>query len=472
MDDRLLVNNSILDDKVRKPLRGTIVKIVLPMLLIIVTFILCIVFIISRYYYTNRAYINSYKKVADVSLALDEFDQAVFNYCTYGGDTNYSIIEDKLVFFQYQYMDMEDNMSNFDREVYFEIEQVDVNLNAVRTQMEKLTKDLDLEAAMELYKGELGTRITACKSLVSNVLQIQTQVCNEKAQSTNIQVVIFIIVLIIMAVGFAGLYLWLCVFLRTRISKPIEDIEEWARMFRDDYCQMSPLKYNREDEIQQISDSFNIVRDKMREAQEKNEELNEALVKLNNEQMYKKQFVQKLYKEKRERINITNEAQHDGLTGLYNRRTFDDFVNEFVVRRPGDKEGTLFLVDMDNFKSVNDTLGHLAGDEALKTLAGAMRVVFPGGYLGRYGGDEFVVFMVDCVSPKDIERYAGELNRKMAKDIEANGKSVKVSVSIGAANTVGVRECSELYTKADKALYHSKENGRNQYTIYSDELVQ
>lgn len=472
MDDRLLVNNSILDDKVRKPLRGTIVKIVLPMLLIIVTFILCIVFIISRYYYTNRAYINSYKKVADVSLALDEFDQAVFNYCTYGGDTNYSIMEDKLVFFQYQYMDMEDNMSNFDREVYFEIEQVDVNLNAVRTQMEKLTKDLDLEAAMELYKGELGTRITACKSLVSNVLQIQTQVCNEKAQSTNIQVVIFIIVLIIMAVGFAGLYLWLCVFLRTRISKPIEDIEEWARMFRDDYCQMSPLKYNREDEIQQISDSFNIVRDKMREAQEKNEELNEALVKLNNEQMYKKQFVQKLYKEKRERINITNAAQHDGLTGLYNRRTFDDFVNEFVVRRPGDKEGTLFLVDMDNFKSVNDTLGHLAGDEALKTLAGAMRVVFPGGYLGRYGGDEFVVFMVDCVSPKDIERYAGELNRKMAKDIEANGKSVKVSVSIGAANTVGVRECSELYTKADKALYHSKENGRNQYTIYSDELVQ
>ena len=472
MDDRLLVNNSILDDKVRKPLRGTIVKVVLPMLLIIVTFILCIVFIISRYYYTNRAYINSYKKVADVSLALDEFDQAVFNYCTYGGDTNYSIMEDKLVFFQYQYMDMEDNMSNFDREVYFEIEQVDVNLNAVRTQMEKLTKDLDLEAAMELYKGELGTRITACKSLVSNVLQIQTQVCNEKAQSTNIQVVIFIIVLIIMAVGFAGLYLWLCVFLRTRISKPIEDIEEWARMFRDDYCQMSPLKYNREDEIQQISDSFNIVRDKMREAQEKNEELNEALVKLNNEQMYKKQFVQKLYKEKRERINITNAAQHDGLTGLYNRRTFDDFVNEFVVRRPGDKEGTLFLVDMDNFKSVNDTLGHLAGDEALKTLAGAMRVVFPGGYLGRYGGDEFVVFMVDCVSPKDIERYAGELNRKMAKDIEANGKSVKVSVSIGAANTVGVRECSELYTKADKALYHSKENGRNQYTIYSDELVQ
>lgn len=472
MDDRLLVNNSILDDKVRKPLRGTIVKIVLPMLLIIVTFILCIVFIISRYYYTNRAYINSYKKVADVSLALDEFDQAVFNYCTYGGDTNYSIMEDKLVFFQYQYMDMEDNMSNFDREVYFEIEQVDVNLNAVRTQMEKLTKDLDLEAAMELYKGELGTRITACKSLVSNVLQIQTQVCNEKAQSTNIQVVIFIIVLIIMAVGFAGLYIWLCAFLRTRISKPIEDIEEWARMFRDDYCQMSPLKYNREDEIQQISESFNIVRDKMREAQEKNEELNKALVKLNNEQMYKKQFVQKLYQEKRERINITNAAQHDGLTGLYNRRTFDDFVNEFVVRRPGDKEGTLFLVDMDNFKSVNDTLGHLAGDEALKTLAGAMRVVFPGGYLGRYGGDEFVVFMVDCVSPKDIERYAGELNRKMAKDIESNGKSVKVSVSIGAANTVGVRECSELYTKADKALYHSKENGRNQYTIYSDELVQ
>ncbi|MGN0374492.1 MAG: GGDEF domain-containing protein, partial [Butyrivibrio sp.] len=233
---------------------------------------------------------------------------------------------------------------------------------------------------------------------------------------------------------------------------------------------MSPLKFNKEDEIQQISESFNIVRDKMRESQKNNEELNEALSKLRKEEEYKKKFVQLLYEEKREKDTISNVAQHDGLTGLYNRRTFDDFVNEFIVRRPGNKDGALFLIDMDNFKGVNDSLGHLQGDEALKTLAGAMRVVFSGGYLGRYGGDEFIAFIVGCTTETDMERYAGELCRKMHKKLEYNGKTVQLSVSIGAASSVGIKACSELYTRADKALYHSKENGRNRYTVFTDAL--
>lgn len=471
MNKTILDNNSITDDKVRRPLKNSVVKMVLPMFLIIVAFVLCIIFIISKYYYSNKAYADSYKMAADVSVALDEFEQSVNTYCLYGGEINYNKMEENFVFFQYECMDLEKNIKNFDRDVYYEIQQMDVNLGKIRTEMDKLTRDLDMESATALYKGELGVRITACKSLISNILQAQVDICNANSRASNIGCIICIILMIALATGFAGLYILLCAFLRAKITKPIEDIEEWARMFRDDYCQMSPLKYNGQDEIQQLSDSFNIVRDKMREAQEKNEELNDALVKLHNEQMYKKKFVQKLYQEKSERVKITNEAQHDGLTGLYNRRTFDDFVNEFVVRRPGNKEGTLFLVDMDNFKTVNDSLGHLMGDEALKTLAGALRVVFPGGYLGRYGGDEFVVFMVDCVTTKDIERYAGELCRKMCKTIDKDDKSVQISVSIGAANTIDIKECSELYTKADKALYHSKENGRNQYTIYSETLA-
>ncbi len=470
MDKILSVDNSITDDVVKRPLKRTVVKIVLPMVLIVVTFIICIIFIISRYYYSNKAYADSYKRIADASVALDEFEQAINAYCLYGGEANYTKMEEKYVFFQYQCMDLEKNINSFESDVRYEIKQVDINLGKIRAEMDKITRNLDLDSAMAIYKGELGARITICKSLISDIIQVQVEVCNENSRASNVSCIVFIIILITLAVGFVGLYILLCAFIRVKITKPIEEIEEWARMFRDDYCQMSPLKYNGQDEIQQLSDSFNIVRDKMREAQEKNEELNEALVKLHNEQMYKKKFVQKLYQEKSERVKITNEAQHDGLTGLYNRRTFDDFVNEFVVRRPGNKEGTLFLIDMDNFKTVNDSLGHLMGDEALKTLAGALRVVFPGGYLGRYGGDEFVVFMVNCVNRKDIERYAGELCRKMCKNLDKDDKTVQISVSIGASSTIGIKECSELYTKADKALYHSKENGRNQYTVYSEDL--
>lgn len=468
--DKMYLDNDIIEDCVKKPIKSIVAKIVIPMFLIIVAFVFCIIFIISRYYYSNKSYAEAYKKIADVSVALDEFDQAVYNYCVNGGDENYKAIEETFVYFQYLFMNLEDSKDTFDKEVHYEIEKVDVNLDMLRYEMTRLTKDTSSEEAMALYKGEMGKRITACKELVSDVLVIQVKACNDNAEIVNIVVVFCIVGMMILAAGFIGLYFLLCYFLKTRVTMPIQDIEEWARMFRDDYCQMSPLKYDRQDEIQQLALSFNIVRDKMREAQEKNEELNDALVKLHNEQMYKKKFVQKLYKEKTERVKITNEAQHDGLTGVYNRRTFDEFVNEFMVRRPGNKEGTLFMVDMDNFKTVNDTLGHMMGDEALKTLAGALRIVFPNGYIGRYGGDEFVVFMIDCTSSKDIELYAGELCRKMYKTIENDGNSVQLSVSIGAANTVGIRETSQVFSNADKALYHSKENGRNQYTIYSEEL--
>ena len=130
-------------------------------------------------------------------------------------------------------------------------------------------------------------------------------------------------------------------------------------------------------------------------------------------------------------------------------------------------EGALFLIDMDNFKNVNDTLGHIAGDEALKTLAGAMRIVFPGGYLGRYGGDEFIAFVPSTCDDETLDRLGSSLCKKMDRKFEHGGKSVRLSVSVGIVNTVGIDDYAELYMKADKALYYSKEHGRNQYTLAS-----
>ena len=127
----------------------------------------------------------------------------------------------------------------------------------------------------------------------------------------------------------------------------------------------------------------------------------------------------------------------------------------------------MFLIDMDNFKSVNDTLGHLAGDEALKTLAGVMRIVFPGGYLGRYGGDEFIAFAIGVSKEDALSKLGQELCHKMDKNFEYGGKVAKISVSVGIADTVGVDDYSELYMRADKALYYAKEHGRNQYKLAS-----
>ena len=96
-----------------------------------------------------------------------------------------------------------------------------------------------------------------------------------------------------------------------------------------------------------------------------------------------------------------------------------------------------------------------------------MRVVFNGAYLGRYGGDEFIVFVANYKSIEELEAYASDLCEKMYVRFGSEDKDVQLAVSIGVAITDGITEYSELYMKADRALYYSKEHGRNQYKFES-----
>ena len=96
-----------------------------------------------------------------------------------------------------------------------------------------------------------------------------------------------------------------------------------------------------------------------------------------------------------------------------------------------------------------------------------MRIVFPGGYLGRYGGDEFIAFVTGVSTDEELEKLGQALCSTMDRMFESDGKSVHLSVSVGIVNTIGIDDYAELYMKADKALYYSKEHGRNQYTLAS-----
>ena len=273
--------------------------------------------------------------------------------------------------------------------------------------------------------------------------------------------------MIAVLLAFVGVAVYLIYFIRKKIVNPINDISEWSKLFRDEYTDMTELTCEENDEISDLVGSFNIVKEKLIEVKNLKKENEVTLRKLKEEEEYKKKFVKQLYDEKREKESISSEAKRDGLTGLYNRRSFDALIDEFIGNKPVAMEGALFLIDMDYFKNVNDTLGHLAGDEALKTLAGAMRIVFPGGYLGRYGGDEFIAFVTGASDDADLEKLGQALCNTMDRMFEADGKSVHLSVSVGIANTIGIDDYAELYMKADKALYYSKEHGRNQFTLAS-----
>jgi diguanylate cyclase (GGDEF)-like protein len=166
--------------------------------------------------------------------------------------------------------------------------------------------------------------------------------------------------------------------------------------------------------------------------------------------------------ESREKLRF--QATHDGLTGLWNRSSVLDMLRREMGRANRSEGFTgLLMLDLDHFKKVNDTYGHLAGDVVLKETAERIAsVVRPYDFVGRYGGEEFLVVLPGC----DIGQSSQTAERICAAVAEASvlvdGCEVRITVSIGvtacAANTLLE---DKLLAKADAALYEAKGAGRN-----------
>ena len=167
-------------------------------------------------------------------------------------------------------------------------------------------------------------------------------------------------------------------------------------------------------------------------------------------------------------------SQQDGLTGLYNRRYFDEVLTREWrrLRRQSGSLGLLML-DVDHFKAFNDSLGHQAGDDALKQLAGAMTSALSreGEAVCRYGGEEFAIILPGA----DITQCA-EVARLLHKAVgelqiaHPSSRQKRLTVSIGAASLPATEKGrpENLITLADKALYQAKAAGRNQSFMSGD----
>ena len=133
-------------------------------------------------------------------------------------------------------------------------------------------------------------------------------------------------------------------------------------------------------------------------------------------------------------------------------------------RTDGTRGGMLFLLDVDHFKGVNDTIGHQGGDRALICVANALRRAFAGrGFLGRLGGDEFIAYLAaeDAAEAETLARAIHENARRLGKEA---GLPLDLTVSIGCA-LLADEDYEAAYKKADRALYAAKEKGRNTHVI-------
>lgn len=161
-------------------------------------------------------------------------------------------------------------------------------------------------------------------------------------------------------------------------------------------------------------------------------------------------------------------SNRDGLSGLYNRRYLNLYFNEHFTYNEINGTAIASLLDIDHFKSINDTYGHLFGDQAIITVADVINE-YAARYEGltfRYGGEEFVV-LFEKISLDEAVDIMENIRRKIKKTpITHEGTTTYVNVSIGvAAYPDTTKKLSDLIDRADKAMYYSKQNGRDRLTV-------
>lgn len=173
---------------------------------------------------------------------------------------------------------------------------------------------------------------------------------------------------------------------------------------------------------------------------------------------------------KRQREQLHFMARHDALTGLPNRRCFEELVAQ---RLGGGQSGLLAFVDLDDFKLINDTLGHKAGDTALVAIA--RRLVSLAGdqaVVARQSGDEFVLFIPAMTDYPAMREWAEELVQRVRSPVSFDQVQFGLSCSVGLAPTSAeVDEVETLVREADLAMYHAKRSGKNRFSFFHRSML-
>lgn len=177
--------------------------------------------------------------------------------------------------------------------------------------------------------------------------------------------------------------------------------------------------------------------------------------------------ISEIHEEKLEQDWLKHMAEKDSLTGLYNHSSYIDYIGKTIEKnRVTDRKCALFMLDLDDFKLINDMLGHYSGDELLETTAARiLESLEDGNFAGRIGGDEFSIFLSNLKDESEADSFAAALHKKLCKRVV----KTKHTVSMGY-EVMSYREASfdELYQRADQALYKVKRSGKNRFMRYQE----
>lgn len=177
-------------------------------------------------------------------------------------------------------------------------------------------------------------------------------------------------------------------------------------------------------------------------------------------------------KQKKETLLLEDKAQKDQLTGLYNKVTTQELIKNFLQKDKTNNIHALLIVDIDNFKGINDSFGHFFGDEVLSDISSKIKENFNrNDIVGRIGGDEFIVFLKNLPSKKLMFEKASLICDIFRNSFTGNEKKYKISGSVGiSVYPEHGKKFEELFKKADIALYFAKNQGKDRYKVYDKNI--
>ncbi len=180
-------------------------------------------------------------------------------------------------------------------------------------------------------------------------------------------------------------------------------------------------------------------------------------------------IVDDIHDMKMQEAALMQDTQIDYLVGAYNRKTTEMLISQHLEK---DSFATMFLLDLDNFKAVNDNMGHAYGDDVLKEFYNNIaRNCRKDDIIGRLGGDEFIVFFKNAVSKEEISAKAEKICATSKKTYTDNDGKISVSVSCSIGIAIAPKDGTtyqELYAASDTAMYASKRSGKNSYVFYGE----
>lgn len=184
--------------------------------------------------------------------------------------------------------------------------------------------------------------------------------------------------------------------------------------------------------------------------------------------------IRNIHKQKEQQLSLLREAEHDPLTGFLNKGAIQQHIGQYLERiTPNTVAPALLIIDADGFKDINDNFGHLFGDAVLTDMAMEIEHQFRHtDILGRIGGDEFIVLFRELPSLELLKQRCQQLIDNLHRSYKNGNEALPFSISIGIAlYPEHGRTYDELFKHADRALYESKRQGKNMYSIYKPSFL-